>query len=113
MNPAMTLISIVILLVMIGGAAYLLYRSGFRLTKLKAKLGIVDAEIERIPPPDHETTKENEDVNTSPAQFIQKATDGGTIEKARIKGKADSGARAEQRASGKGSRLHDVKIDIE
>lgn len=49
--PTTTIIAmaIIVIIAIILGGAWLLYRSGFRLNKLLVKLGVVEAEMERTP----------------------------------------------------------------
>ncbi len=111
MNPTTFTISIIVLVVLVMGVAFLLYKSDFRLTKLKATLGFVEAEMERQASDDEDESNTTEKGKETP-QFVQEATDGGQIEKAEINTTDASGASATQRARGKDSKLTNVKINI-
>lgn len=110
MSYSTIIIWLLILIVVIAVVAYLLRKAGFTVNKIKAMIpGVVEVEAERSSgtPPDSASS------TGSPAQFTQEATDGGEINKARIKAPADSSAGASQKASGKDSKLDDVKIELE
>lgn len=109
MNPVILLIiSAVVVVVLVSVAAYLL---GFRLTKLKAKLGIVEAEMTRKPASGMEGSGKDASQPESHS-FSQKATDGGVIRKSSIEAPASSSANASQRAAGEKSRIDDSHIKI-
>lgn len=105
---------IVIAIVVVPLIAWLLYKAGFKVKKVKLKAPWIEADMER------ETEKDPGDKTepVKPAssrmrtEAAQEALDGGVIEDSNIKGSADSGAKLKQKASGEGSKITGSDITL-
>jgi hypothetical protein len=109
-SSLITLLVIVVLLV-IAGLAYAVYKAGFRAKKVTVKTPVFEAEMERKATDDSPAAPTS--TQPAPAQFTQQATDGGVITKARIQAPADTSTSAHQKAEGEGSRLDDAQIKLD
>lgn len=112
MQPLHWMILGVLVIVLVIVVAYLLYKSGFRLTELKLKWGIGEASMKREPGDKHTPAAEAE--KPPPAgRFSISARDGGVVENAHIKAPADAPAEVTQEAEGKGSKVKNSRIELE
>lgn len=111
MPPMLIVILVLIVLAIIGGLAFALYKTGFRTTKVKIKTGLVEAEMERTPDQPGDSGQETPTGDAAPAQFSQEASGGSEIRKSSIEALADSPASASQKADDD-SRLEDSHIKL-
>lgn len=111
---SLEMLSIVVLIILIvAGLAFALYKAGFRTTKWKLKLPLFEADVERTPTGRTAgTAAESPKVSTSRTEASQKASNGGVIHKGRITAPAESGAKLGQEAKGQGSRVDDSEIKL-
>jgi len=107
MNP--TLIAVLVLgtLIIIAAIAFGLYKLGFTVNKVKAKLPVVEIEASRDKPPPAEASP----AQTGP-EIRQRAKDGGVITGSGITAPADSAAEIDQQAAGEKSKIDDSPIKL-
>jgi hypothetical protein len=105
---SLTLIIVLVLgvVIIIAGAAFVLYKAGFSVDKIRAKFGPVEVEASRTKPPTTPATKE---VGPS---IHQQAEEGGVITESGITAPANSIAEIEQRAKGQKSKIDDSPIKL-
>jgi hypothetical protein len=108
MKSTTIIILTVIVLLVIGGVAFLLYKANFRATKLKVKTPLIEADLER------KSSEPSTATGQTPARTIarQTATEGGVIRKSTIEAPAAAGADLSQEAKGAGSRVDDSEIKL-
>jgi hypothetical protein len=114
-NP--TLISVLVagIIIVIAAIAFALYKAGFRVDKLKVKLGLVEAEASRKKsetPPDKTTSDTKETAKPVGTSVRQQATDGGVIKRSGITAPAESAAKIDQHAKGEKSRIDESPIEL-
>ncbi|MBN1991390.1 MAG: hypothetical protein JW953_01710 [Anaerolineae bacterium] len=96
---------VALLIILIAGVAWLVYRAGFRVTGAKVKTPVLEADLARPPA----------GVSTAPAPagpvITQKAGEAGKITKSGISAPADAAAHIEQQATDKGQ-INDSPINL-
>ena len=102
-------IVVVLVVIVIAGAAWLLYRAGFRAREVTFRAGPVEARMERnggdAPSPAAETSAPR-------TEAAQRATGGGSIEGSTIEAPAASGASVRQEARDEG-RIENSHIKLD
>jgi Tfp pilus assembly protein PilE len=111
---SLTLIAVLVLIVLaiIAGLAFAVYKAGFRTTKVKVKTGLLEAEMERTPAQAADGTPQTPSAElAAPAQFRQEAIRRSKIRKSSIEAPAGAPASASQKAEDDSS-LEDSHIKL-
>jgi hypothetical protein len=109
MNTATVILIGVALLAIIAAIAWGLYKAGFTVDELTAKLGLVEAKMKRTPGP---ATPPTEPPPAPRTEAAQEATGGARLKNATMKAPADSGAKLSQQAKDAGSSITDSTIEL-
>jgi len=96
MNSTTIVLLVLGIVIVAGGISFLLYKAGFSVTKLKVKLGLMEAEAERRPAP--ADTSPSETTMAARTEARQTATRGSTIRQSSQEAPANAGARLIQEA---------------
>jgi len=107
MSPTLMTILVLGILIIITAIAFALYKAGFTVSKLKFKLGLVEAEASRDRP-----SRGEEAVSPTGSRIRQRATEGGVIKESGITAPADSAAEIDQQAKGEKSKIDDSPIKL-
>jgi len=105
-NPIWIVVLVLAIVTLIVIVAWVLYKLGFRLDKLKAKLGIVEIETSRT------ASKTASNIQESGTNVTQKASEGAEIIRSGISAPADSSAKVAQQAQGEKSKIEDSPIKL-
>jgi hypothetical protein len=107
MNPTVVL-ALVLGVVIIAVVAYMLFRAGFRVDKIKAKLPMMEMEASRTTT----TAETSPDKTEASPKIRQQASEGGVITESGITAPADSDAEIDQKAKGEKSKIDDSPIKL-
>jgi hypothetical protein len=107
MSP-IVIVALVLGVVIIAVVAYMLFRAGFRVDKIKAKLPIMEMEASRTPT----TAETSVDETEASLKIRQQASEGGVITESGITAPADSDAEIDQKAKGEKSKIDDSPIKL-
>jgi hypothetical protein len=104
-----TLITILVLgaLVIIAAVAFVLYKAGFTVNTIKAKLPMVEVEASR-----EKSILDKKATSPSGSKIRQRAEEGGVIKKSGITAPAGSAAEIDQQAKGEKSKIDDSSIKL-
>jgi hypothetical protein len=105
MNPVL-IAALILVAVIIVMAAFALYKAGFKVDKIKAKLPVVEMEASR---PVEDSDAEDEEAGP---KIRQRAKEGGTISESGITAPAESSAEIDQQATGEKSKIDDSPIKL-
>ncbi len=108
MSLSVIVCGIVVILVLVSGIAFALYKAGFIVDKIKAKLPMVEMEASRKKAAANDRPA---DLQAGP-KIRQSAQEGGVITESGITVPADSAVDVNQQAKGQKSKIDDSPIKL-